>query len=106
MSFPVPRLVEIISELHNLTVREGDDATFKVVVSPEDVALKWQLNGQDVVPSERLTTARNGLCHILTIRQCRLSDTGIVTVNAEGLMSSARLSVQGKRIGNTMHVAL
>ncbi|KAJ7346024.1 hypothetical protein JRQ81_001974 [Phrynocephalus forsythii] len=94
----VPRLVEIISELHNLTVLEGDDATFKVVVSPEDVALKWQLNGQEVVPNERLTTTRNGLCHILTIRQCRLSDTGIITIYAEGLVSSARLSVQEAQV--------
>ncbi|KAJ6665562.1 hypothetical protein lerEdw1_003405 [Lerista edwardsae] len=98
LTVQIPRLVEIISELHNLTVREGDDATFKVVVSPEDAVLKWQLNGQDVVPSERLTTSRNGLCYILTIRQCRLSDTGIVTVNAEGLVSSARLSVQEAQV--------
>ncbi|XP_061465395.1 obscurin-like protein 1 isoform X2 [Rhineura floridana] len=98
LTVQVPRLVEIISELHNLTVLEGDDATFKVVVSPDDVALKWQVNGQDVVPSERLTTTRNGLCHTLTIRQCRLSDTGIVTVHAEGLLSSARLSIQEAQV--------
>uniref|UniRef100_A0ABM5F7Q2 Obscurin-like protein 1 isoform X2 n=1 Tax=Pogona vitticeps TaxID=103695 RepID=A0ABM5F7Q2_9SAUR len=98
LTVQIPRLVEIISELHNLTVLEGDDATFKVVVSPEDVALEWQLNGQEVVPNERLTTTRNGLCHILTIRQCRLSDTGIVTIYAEGLMSSARLSVQEAQV--------
>uniref|UniRef100_A0A8D2LTV1 Obscurin-like protein 1 n=1 Tax=Varanus komodoensis TaxID=61221 RepID=A0A8D2LTV1_VARKO len=91
-------LVELISELHNLTVLEGDDATFKVVVSPDDVALKWQLNGQDVVPSERLATTKNGLCHTLAIRHCRLSDTGIVTVHAEGLSSSARLSVQEAQV--------
>ncbi|XP_066467658.1 obscurin-like protein 1 isoform X2 [Tiliqua scincoides] len=98
LTVQIPRLVEIISELHNLTVREGDDATFKLVASPEDVVLKWQLNGQDVVPSDRLTTSRNGLCHILTVRQCRLSDTGIVTGNAEGLVSSARLSVQEAQV--------
>ncbi|XP_053139183.1 obscurin-like protein 1 isoform X2 [Hemicordylus capensis] len=98
LTVQIPRLVEIISELHNLTVLEGDDATFKAVVSPDDVALKWQLNGQDLMPSERLTTTRSGLCHTLTIRQCRLSDTGIVTVIAEGLVSSARLSVQEAQV--------
>lgn len=92
--------MEIISELHNLTVLEGDDATFKAVVSPDDVALKWQHHGQDIVPSERFATTRVGLCHTLTIQQCRLSDTGIVTVHAEGLVSSARLSVQGKKKGD------
>ncbi|XP_044294009.1 obscurin-like protein 1 isoform X2 [Varanus komodoensis] len=98
LTVQIPRLVELISELHNLTVLEGDDATFKVVVSPDDVALKWQLNGQDVVPSERLATTKNGLCHTLAIRHCRLSDTGIVTVHAEGLSSSARLSVQEAQV--------
>ncbi|XP_032067800.1 obscurin-like protein 1 [Thamnophis elegans] len=94
----VPRLVEIISELHNLTVLEGDDAIFKVVICPDDVRLNWQLNGQDVVNSERLTITKNGLCHTLTLRQCRLSDTGIVIVCAEGLSSSGRLSVQEAQV--------
>ncbi|XP_060628767.2 obscurin-like protein 1 isoform X2 [Anolis sagrei] len=98
LTVQIPRLVEIISELHNLTVLEGDDATFKAVVSPDDVVLQWQMNGQDVVPSERLTITKNGLCHTLTVKQCRLSDTGIVTVCAEGLMSSARLSVQEAQV--------
>ncbi|XP_007435764.1 obscurin-like protein 1 isoform X4 [Python bivittatus] len=98
LTVQIPRLVEIISELHNLTVLEGDDATFKAVVCPDDVSLNWQLNGQDVVPNERLTITKNGLCHTLTIRQCRLSDTGIVTVHAEGLLSSARLSVQEAQV--------
>ncbi|XP_054826058.1 obscurin-like protein 1 [Eublepharis macularius] len=98
LTVQIPRLVEIISELHNLTVLEGDDATFKVVISPDNVTLKWQLNGQEVVPSERFVTTRNGLCHTLTIRQCRLSDSGTVTVSAEGLVSTARLSVQEAQV--------
>ncbi|KAM3856235.1 obscurin-like protein 1 [Vipera latastei] len=98
LTVQIPRLVEIISELHNLTVLEGDDATFKVVICPDDVRLNWQLNGQDVVNSERLTITKNGLCHSLTIQQCRLSDTGIVTVHAEGLSSSGRLSVQEAQV--------
>ncbi|XP_019378381.1 PREDICTED: obscurin-like protein 1 [Gavialis gangeticus] len=90
----VPRVVEIISELRNLTVMEGEDATFKCVVSPEDVALTWQLGGQVVAPSERLVVSTNGLCHGLTIRQCQPGDATTVTANAEGLVSAARLSVQ------------
>ncbi|XP_070584632.1 obscurin-like protein 1 isoform X3 [Erythrolamprus reginae] len=98
LAVQIPRLVEIISEPHNLTVLEGDEATFKVVICPADVRLNWQLNGQEVVNSERLTITKNGLCHTLTIRQCRLSDTGIVTVRAEGLSSSCRLSVQEAQV--------
>ncbi|NWS54098.1 OBSL1 protein, partial [Chunga burmeisteri] len=94
----VPRVVEIITELQSLTVLEGEDATFKCLVSPEDVAVTWQLNGQPVVPGERLLVTRSGLCHSLTLRQCQLGDAGSVTANAEGLVSTARLSVQEAQV--------
>ncbi|NXC53201.1 OBSL1 protein, partial [Aleadryas rufinucha] len=94
----VPRVVEIIMELQSLTVLEGEDATFKCLVSPEDVAVTWQLNGQPVVPSERLLVTRSGLCHSLTLRQCQPGDAGTVTANAEGLVSTARLNVQEAQV--------
>ncbi|XP_050755986.1 obscurin-like protein 1 [Gymnogyps californianus] len=94
----VPRVVEIITELQSLTVLEGEDATFKCLVSPEDVAVTWQLNGQLVVPGERLLVTRSRLCHSLTLRQCQLGDAGTVTANAEGLVSTARLSVQEAQV--------
>ncbi|XP_066409284.1 obscurin-like protein 1 [Molothrus aeneus] len=98
LTVQVPRVVEIIMELQNLTVLEGEDATFKCLVSPEDVAVTWQLNGQSVVPSERLLVTRIGLCHSLTLRQCQTGDAGTVTANAEGLVSTARLSVQEAQV--------
>ncbi|KAF1471045.1 Obscurin-like protein 1, partial [Pygoscelis antarcticus] len=94
----VPRVVEIITELQSLTVLEGEDATFKCLVSPEDVAVTWQLNGQSVVPGERLLVTRRGLCHSLTLRQCQPGDSATVTANAEGLVSTARLSVQEAQV--------
>ncbi|XP_059708906.1 obscurin-like protein 1 isoform X2 [Haemorhous mexicanus] len=98
LTVQVPRVVEIIIELQNLTVLEGEEATFKCLVSPEDVAVTWQLNGQPVVPSERLLVTRSGLCHSLTLRQCQTGDAGTVTANAEGLVSTARLSVQEAQV--------
>nr|XP_047928118.1 obscurin-like protein 1 isoform X1 [Anser cygnoides]XP_047928119.1 obscurin-like protein 1 isoform X1 [Anser cygnoides] len=98
LTVQVPRVVEIIAELHSLTVLEGDDATFKCMVSPEDVAVAWQLNGQPVVPGERLLVARSGLCHSLTVRRCQPADAATVTANAEGLLSTARLSVQEAQV--------
>ncbi|XP_015490829.1 obscurin-like protein 1 isoform X1 [Parus major] len=98
LTVQVPRVVEIIMELQSLTVLEGEDATFKCLVSPEDVAVTWQLNGQPVVPSERLLVTRSGLCHGLTLRQCQTGDAGTVTANAEGLVSTARLSVQEAQV--------
>ncbi|XP_054686750.1 obscurin-like protein 1 isoform X2 [Grus americana] len=98
LTVQVPRVVEIITELQSLTVLEGEDATFKCLVSPEDVAVTWQLNGQPVVPSEQLLVTRSGLCHSLTLRHCQPCDTATVTANAEGLVSTARLSVQEAQV--------
>ncbi|NXN44776.1 OBSL1 protein, partial [Rhinoptilus africanus] len=94
----VPRVVEIVTELQNLTVLEGEDATFKCLVSPEDVAVTWQLNGQPVLPGERLLVTRSGLCHSLTLRQCQPGDAGTVMANAEGLVTTARLNVQEAQV--------
>uniref|UniRef100_A0A663MVW4 Obscurin-like protein 1 n=1 Tax=Athene cunicularia TaxID=194338 RepID=A0A663MVW4_ATHCN len=85
-------------ELCPKLVLEGEDATFKCLVSPEDVAMIWQLNGQPMVPSKRLLVTRSGLCHSLTLRQCQPGDAGTVTANAEGLVSTARLSVQEAQV--------
>ncbi|KAM3916614.1 obscurin-like protein 1 isoform 2-T2 [Leptodactylus fuscus] len=89
-----PRKVEFITELQNVTVLEEDTATFKCVVSPEDVILHWELNGSPVNSDRRASMASNGLCHSLTLHGCRLSDSGTITANAEGIVSRARLRVQ------------
>ncbi|KAM4025639.1 obscurin-like protein 1 isoform 2-T2 [Anomaloglossus baeobatrachus] len=89
-----PRQLEFITELQNITVLEGDTATFKCVVSPEDVILNWELNGSPLNSDRRASMASNGLCHSLTLHGCRLSDSGTITANAEGLISRARLRVQ------------
>lgn len=98
MFYPLvpPPTVEIIAELHNITVLEGEDATFKCVVSPEDTQLVWSLNGQPIVPSERFVISSNGLCHMLCIYNCQVSDCATVTAEAEGLVSEANLQVQGE----------
>uniref|UniRef100_A0A8C4SUB9 Obscurin-like protein 1 n=1 Tax=Erpetoichthys calabaricus TaxID=27687 RepID=A0A8C4SUB9_ERPCA len=95
-TFSVPRVVEFIAELHNVTVLEGEDATFKCMVSPEDAELVWHRNGNVVVPDERCMVSRNGLCHTLVIQNCQLIDSSKVTAEAEGVVSKANLQVQGK----------
>uniref|UniRef100_A0A8C4Z849 Obscurin like cytoskeletal adaptor 1b n=1 Tax=Gadus morhua TaxID=8049 RepID=A0A8C4Z849_GADMO len=101
-----PRTVEFIAELHNITVREGEDATFKCVVSPEDTHLTWCLNGERVHQDDRLTVISNGLCHTLCIKKCRVSDSARVTADAEGLaVSQANLQVQEQQVLFTKSMA-
>ncbi|KAL7384852.1 hypothetical protein ABVT39_010152 [Epinephelus coioides] len=93
-----PRVVEFIAELRNITVREGEDAVFKCVVSPEDTQLVWRLNGKQVALNERTVISSNGLCHMLCIHNCMVSDSGRVTADAEGLVSEAELQIQEQQV--------
>ncbi|MFT7807941.1 obscurin-like protein 1 isoform X1 [Arapaima gigas] len=102
----MPRVVEFLAELRNTTVLEGEDATFKCVVSPEDVHLMWYRDGEPVTVSEdRVTVSRNGLCHTLHIHRCQLSDSGHVVAEAEGLVSKASLQVQEAQVLFTKKMA-
>uniref|UniRef100_W5K7R4 Obscurin-like protein 1 n=1 Tax=Astyanax mexicanus TaxID=7994 RepID=W5K7R4_ASTMX len=91
-----PRIVEFIAELHNVTVMEGEDATFKCVVSPEDAKLVWCMNGWPITSSERFNISSNGLCHMLHINNCQVSDSCKLTAEAEGVISKAILQVQAQ----------
>ncbi|XP_060945032.1 obscurin-like protein 1 [Limanda limanda] len=93
-----PRVVEFIAELRNITIREGEDAVFKCVVSPEDTQLVWRLNGKQVALNERTVISSNGLCHMLCVHNCLVSDSGRVTADAEGLVSEAELQVQEEQV--------
>lgn len=92
----VPRVVEFLTELHNTTVLEGEDATFKCVVSPEDVQLVWLMDNEPMPLGDRFQASRNGLCHTLVIKKCQMIDCSKIIAEAEGKMSKATLKVQGK----------
>uniref|UniRef100_UPI00398F0F38 obscurin-like protein 1a isoform X2 n=1 Tax=Pristiophorus japonicus TaxID=55135 RepID=UPI00398F0F38 len=99
VSVRVPRVVEFISDLHGVTVLEGEDAKFKCMVSPEDVGMAWRVGGAEVPPgSDKYLVSRNGLCHTLVIRRCKLAEAARVTAEAEGMFSSASLQVQEAQI--------
>ncbi|CAL8240671.1 unnamed protein product [Merluccius merluccius] len=101
-----PRTAEFIAELHNITVREGEDAMFKCMVSPEDTRLAWTLGGERVLESERFVVTSNGLCHTFCVRKCRVSDSARVTADAEGLaVSKANLQVQEQQVLFTRSMA-
>ncbi|ROL50409.1 Obscurin [Anabarilius grahami] len=94
----IPRIVEFIAELHNITVMEGEDATFKCVVSPEDAKLAWFRNGQLISSNDKFNISSNGLCHMLHINNCQVSDSCKLTAKAEGVISRAILQVQEAQV--------
>uniref|UniRef100_A0A8C6A2Z0 Ig-like domain-containing protein n=1 Tax=Marmota marmota marmota TaxID=9994 RepID=A0A8C6A2Z0_MARMA len=77
-----------------LTVHEGDDATFQCEVSPPDAEVTWLRNGAVVTPGPQMEIARSGSSHSLTVRGCRLEDSGTVTARAGSTVTSARLHVR------------
>ncbi|XP_046295497.1 obscurin-like protein 1 isoform X3 [Marmota monax] len=89
-----PPPVKLLSELTPLTVHEGDDATFQCEVSPPDAEVTWLRNGAVVTPGPQLEIARSGSSHSLTVRGCRLEDSGTVTARAGSTVTSARLHVR------------
>ncbi|XP_067265417.1 obscurin isoform X8 [Chanodichthys erythropterus] len=94
----IPRIVEFIAELHTITVMEGEDATFKCVVSPEDAKLAWFRNGQLISSNDKFNISSNGLCHMLHINNCQVSDSCKLTAEAEGVISRAILQVQEAQV--------
>lgn len=89
-------MVEFLTELHNTTVLEGEDATFKCVVSLDDVQLVWFMDNEPITLGDRFQATENGLCHTLVIRKCQMLDCSKITAEAEGQISKASLKVQGR----------
>ncbi|TNM94127.1 hypothetical protein fugu_002303 [Takifugu bimaculatus] len=94
----LPRVVEFLTELHNTTVLEGEDATFKCVVSPDDVQLVWLMDNEPISLGDRFQTTQNGLCHTLVIKKCQMLDCSKITAEAEGQISKATLKVQEAQV--------
>ncbi|XP_008282358.1 obscurin-like protein 1a [Stegastes partitus] len=94
----LPRVVEFLTELHNTTVLEGEDATFKCVVSPDDVQLVWLMDNEPITMGDRFQVTQNGLCHTLMIKKCQMLDCSKITAEAEGKMSKASLKVQEAQV--------
>ncbi|KAM8722669.1 obscurin-like protein 1a [Acanthopagrus schlegelii] len=94
----MPRVVEFLTELHNTTVLEGEDATFKCVVSPEDVQLVWIMDNEPITLGDRFQAEQNGLCHTLVIKKCQMLDCSKISAEAEGQISKATLKVQEAQV--------
>ncbi|KAM6958098.1 obscurin-like protein 1a [Tautogolabrus adspersus] len=94
----MPRVVEFLTELHNTTVLEGEDATFKCVVSPEDVQLVWLMDNEPINLGDRFQANQNGLCQTLVIKKCQILDCSKITAEAEGQISKASLKVNEAQV--------
>uniref|UniRef100_A0A0D9RVE4 non-specific serine/threonine protein kinase n=1 Tax=Chlorocebus sabaeus TaxID=60711 RepID=A0A0D9RVE4_CHLSB len=94
LTVSVPRVVKFMSGLSAVVAEEGREATFQCVVSPSDAAVVWFRDGALLQPSEKFAISQSGASHSLTISGLVLEDAGQITVEAEGVSSSAVLRVR------------
>ncbi|XP_077795175.1 obscurin isoform X36 [Macaca mulatta] len=94
LTVSVPRVVKFMSGLSAVVAEEGCEATFQCVVSPSDAAVVWFRDGALLQPSEKFAISQSGTSHSLTISGLVLEDAGQITVEAEGVSSSAVLRVR------------
>ncbi|XP_072620065.1 obscurin isoform X8 [Vulpes vulpes] len=89
-----PRMVKFTSGVSAVVAEEGGEATFQCVVSPSDAAVSWFRDGTLLQPSEKFLISQSGASHSLTVCSLTLEDSGQITVEAEGVLSSAALRVR------------
>lgn len=75
---------------------ERETASFEVELSHTDVEGIWQKDGIRVKPNNQWRVSTNGRVHGLTLSNLTLEDTGTIVFSAEGVRTTARLTVKGK----------
>ncbi|XP_075703653.1 obscurin [Rhinoderma darwinii] len=89
-----PRVVKFTTELSNVVVEEGAEATFKCTVSPDDAEVTWYRNGAKIEKSNKYKFSKKGTVHSLTISHLTLQDAAEMTAEAEGVKTAASLKVR------------
>lgn len=95
MSLYPARKISVRKGLIDQETFERETASFEVELSHADVEGTWQKDGIRVKPNNRWRVSTNGLVHSLTLSNLTLEDTGTVVFSAEGVRSSARLTIKG-----------
>lgn len=75
---------------------ERETASFEVELSHTDVEGIWQKDGIRVKANNQWRVSTNGRVHSLTLSNLTLEDTGSIAFSAEGVRTTARLTVRGK----------
>ncbi|CAK7307087.1 OBSCN [Vulpes lagopus] len=94
LTVSAPRMVKFTSGVSAVVAEEGGEATFQCIVSPSDVVVSWFRDGALLQPSEKFLISKSGASHSLTVCSLTLEDSGQITVEAEGVLSSAALRVR------------
>lgn len=100
------RKISIRKALTDQETFERETASFEVELSYPDVEGVWQKDGIRVKPNNQWRVSTNGRVHSLTLSNLTLEDTGSIVFSAEGVRTSARLTVRGKSWPRCVEVVL
>uniref|UniRef100_A0A8C6KGJ0 Obscurin like cytoskeletal adaptor 1a n=1 Tax=Nothobranchius furzeri TaxID=105023 RepID=A0A8C6KGJ0_NOTFU len=89
-----PRKISIRKGLTDQETFEREAASFEVELSHTEVEGIWQKDGIRVKPNNQWRVSTNGLVHGLTLSNLTLEDTGTIVFSAEGVRTTARLTVK------------
>ncbi|XP_045659965.1 obscurin isoform X26 [Ursus americanus] len=87
------RQVRLVRGLQAVEVSEQDTVSMEVELSHDDVEGGWTRDGLRLQPGLMCQLAVHGPIHTLTLSELRPQDGGLIAFKAEGVHTSARLTV-------------
>ncbi|XP_047667394.1 obscurin isoform X5 [Tachysurus fulvidraco] len=85
--------IQIVKGLKEIKVHEQETVTMEVELSQPDVEAFWTKDGQKLRASPKILMTTLGNKHSLTMSQLKMEDSGMITFQAEGVHTSAKLIV-------------
>lgn len=85
---------EIVKPLEDVTVTEGETATFTVELDKGDALIKWFKNGKEITFDERVQLTIDGKRQSITIKKAKPSDATEYSLKVGEQTSKAKLVVE------------
>ena len=87
--------MELLKPLRDVTVEEGEKATFKAEFSKMNAKVTWLYKGKEIEAKPGVTMTSEGQVYSLVLEGVALEDAGKYSVKVEDKESSATLKVKG-----------
>ncbi|MCI4374319.1 hypothetical protein PGIGA_G00004900 [Pangasianodon gigas] len=85
--------IQVVKGLKEMKVHEQETVTMEVELSQPDVEAFWTKDGQKLRASPKILITALGNKHSLTMSQLKIEDSGMISFQAEGVHTSAKLIV-------------
>ena len=89
----IPRFLRTLEDIQ---IKENEDAHFSCEVYPDEIPVKWFIDGTQIAPNDKFSMPIKGAKRHLHIKKATKEDQGRVSAMiGDDLKSSADLSVEG-----------